>query len=178
MFPVFEHVPAYPLVFALFYGALLVFALVMARHLRVFAAVRPSNPLPRIPARFAGLVEYALIQTKMFKDPRAGLMHAGIFWGFVLLTIGTANIVTGGVIQGILSIPFDGVIWTAISAMQNVVAVIVLLSILWAFERRLISRPRRLTFNRDALMILAMIGGVVATELLAHDVAGASLGAH
>ena len=38
-------------------------------------------------------------------------MHAGIFWGFVLLTIGTANIVTGGLIQTVLSIPFDGLLW-------------------------------------------------------------------
>ena len=63
----------------------------------------------------------------MFKDPGAAIMHAGIFWGFVLLTIGTANIVTGGVIQQVLSIPFDGLLWAAISAMQNIVAVIVLL---------------------------------------------------
>ena len=41
------------------------------------------------------------------------LMHAGIFWGFVLLTIGTANIVTGGLIQAVLSIPFDGLLWAA-----------------------------------------------------------------
>jgi hypothetical protein len=38
-------------------------------------------------------------------------MHAGIFWGFVLLTIGTANIVTGGLIETILSWPLDGLIW-------------------------------------------------------------------
>src|SRR3954467_11861310 len=180
MFPAFEHVPAYPLVFFVFWGAAAVFVLAMARHLRVFAAASPVQPQPRplgdIPRRFFGLIEYALVQTKMFKDPRAGLMHAGIFWGFVLLTIGTANIVTGGVIQGILSIPFDGVIWAAIAAMQNVVAVIVLLSILWAYERRLISRPARLTYNRAALTILAMIGGVVATELLAQVVEFARYG--
>jgi Fe-S oxidoreductase len=104
----------------------------------------------------------------MFKDVRAGLMHAGIFWGFVLLTIGTANVVTGGVIEQVLSIPFDGLIWALISAMQNVVAVVVLLSIAWAFVRRLVTRPPRLTYNRDALVILTMIGGVVLTELLAE----------
>ncbi len=102
----------------------------MARHLRVFAAARPAvaqpSPFGDIPRRFAGLIEYAFVQTKMFKDWRAGLMHAGIFWGFVLLTIGTANIVTGGLIQSILSIPLDGALWAAISAMQNLVAVIVL----------------------------------------------------
>ncbi len=172
MFPVFADVPAYPFVFVLFWGAAAIFALAMARHLRVFAAARPSVEQPRpfgsIPARFAGLVEYALVQTKMFKDPRAGLMHAGIFWGFVLLTIGTANIVTGGLIEMVLSAPFDGVLWAAVSAMQNVVAVIVIVSVLWAFWRRLVTRPPRLTFNRDALVILGMIGGVVLTELLAE----------
>jgi len=180
MFPVFAEVPAYPLVFVVFWGAAAIFALAMARHLRVFEATRPTVPQPapfgRIGQRLVGLIEYAFIQTKMFKDLRAGLMHAGIFWGFILLTIGTANIVTGGLIQTVLSIPLDGAIWAAIGAMQNVVAVIVIASILWAFERRLVSRPRRLTYNRDALVILSMIGGVVATELFAQVVEFARYG--
>jgi Fe-S oxidoreductase len=170
LFGPFVDVPLYPLVFPLFWGAVVFFCLAMARHLRVFAAVRAEgpNPFTEVPRRFVGLIRYAFIQTKMFKDVRAGLMHAGIFWGFVLLTIGTANVVTGGIIEQVLSIPFDGLLWTFISAVQNVVAVIVLVSIAWAYFRRLVTRPRRLTFNRDALVILAMIGGVVATELLAE----------
>ena len=170
LFTTFEHVPAYPLVFVVFWGAAAFFMLAMARHLRVFAAVRATGPSPfaDIPTRFVGLIRYAFVQTKMFKDARAGLMHAGIFWGFVLLTIGTANIVTGGLIQELVSIPFDGLLWALVSAMQNVVAVIVLVSIGWAFLRRLVTKPKRLTYNRDALVILAMIGGVVATELLAQ----------
>jgi len=176
MFPAFAHVPAYPIVFALFYGAVAVFALAMARHLRVFAVARSSRPFASVPRRLAGLIEYAFVQTKMFKDPRAGLMHAGIFWGFVFLTIGTANIVTGGLIQAILSIPLDGALWTLVGALQNVVAVMVLGAIAWAFERRFVSRPPRLTYNRDALVILAMIGGVVATELAAQLVEAARYG--
>jgi Fe-S oxidoreductase/nitrate reductase gamma subunit len=170
LFGPFADVPAYPLVFPLFWGAVAFFCLAMARHLRVFAAVRAEGPSPftDIPRRFAGLIQYAFVQTRMFKDARAGLMHAGIFWGFVLLTIGTANVVTGGVIEQVVSVPFDGLLWTLVSGMQNVVAVIVLVSIGWAFFRRLVTRPRRLTFNRDALVILGMIGGVVLTELLAE----------
>ena len=126
----FEHVPAYPLVFPLFWGSVAFFALVLARHLRIFAAVRASGPSPfaEVPRRVGGLVRYTLLQTKMFKDPKAGVMHAGIFWGFVLLTIGTANVVTGGVIQAVLSAPFDGLLWALVLAMQNVVAVTVAVS--------------------------------------------------
>jgi Fe-S oxidoreductase/nitrate reductase gamma subunit len=170
VFEPFANVPAYLLVFPVFWGAAAFFCLAMARHLRVFAAVRASGPSPfsDIPSRFVGLIQYAFVQTKMFKDARAGLMHAGIFWGFVLLTIGTANIVTGGLIQAVISIPLDGLLWALVSAMQNVVAVIVLVAIGWAFLRRLVTKPKRLTYNRDALAILSMIGGVVATELLAQ----------
>src|SRR5687768_14244300 len=131
MFPFFEHVPFYPLVFAVFWGAALLFVLAMARHLRVFAAARAEGPSPfqDVPARLAGLVQYALVQTRMFKDPRAAILHHGIFWGFVLLTVGTANIVTGGLVQAVLSWPFDGLLWAATLAMQNVVAVIVIASV-------------------------------------------------
>ena len=79
----FATVPAYPLVFPLFWGAVIVFGLVMARHLRIFAAVRAEGPSPfsDVPRRTAGLVRYALIQTRMFKDRRAGLMHFGDLLG-------------------------------------------------------------------------------------------------
>ncbi len=183
MFDFFPHVPGYPLVFPMFWGAAAFFVLAMARHLRVFAAARgpAPNPVQGLPLRVGGLVLYAFAQTKMFKDRRAGLMHAGIFWGFVLLTIGTANIVSGGLVQAILSWPLGGLLWSLVSGLQNVVAVIVLVSIAYAYVRRLVTKPARLTYTKDALIILGLIGGVVATELLAQafeaarygDVAGA-----
>jgi Fe-S oxidoreductase len=178
MFAAFADVPAYPLVFPLFWGAVAVFGLVMARHLRIFAAARAEGPSPfsEVPRRTAGLVRYALLQTRMFKDRRVGLMHFGIFWGFVLLTIGTANMVTGGLVEAIVSWPLDGILWTAVSAMQNVVAVIVLVAVGYAFFRRLVIRPARLTMSGSALLILAMIGGLVGAELLAQAFQAASYG--
>src|SRR5258706_8343592 len=170
MFPFFADVPGYPLVFLLFWGATVFFALAMARHLRVFAAARAQGPslLDNVPVRLWGLIRYAFIQTRMVGDTRAAVLHWGIFWGFILLTIGTANIVTGGLVQAVISIPFDGFLWVLVSGMQNVVAVLTIAAVLWAFERRLISRPARLTLNNDALIILSMIGGLVAAELFAQ----------
>ena len=115
VFPAFADVPAYPLVFPLFWGAAAIFALAMARHLRVFARGPQREPdRSRRSRACGGRSRYALVQTRMFRDLRAGLLHAGIFWGFVLLTIGTANIVTGGLVQAIISIPFDGALWAAV----------------------------------------------------------------
>jgi len=168
MFPAFAEVPGYPLVFPLFYGAVAIFALAMARHLRVFATARPVDPaavLANTPARIASFVRYAVLQTRMFRDLRAGLLHAGIFWGFVVLTVGTANAVTGGLVEAIVAAPFDGVLWAIVSGFQDVLVVGVIVAVGWALWRRLVTRPARLTFNRDALVILSMIGGVVVSEL-------------
>ena len=86
MFEPFADVPAYPLVFPVFWGAAAFFVLAMARHLRVFAAVRASGPSPfsDIPARFAGLDPVRVPPDRRCSGTRGpALMHAGIFWGFV-----------------------------------------------------------------------------------------------
>jgi Fe-S oxidoreductase/nitrate reductase gamma subunit len=168
MFEPFANVPLYPLVFPVFWGAAVFFALAMARHLRVFAAARNASPTDHPLRRLSGTIRYGLVQTRMFRDWQAGALHFGIFWGFVLLTIGTANIVTGGLIQAIVSIPFDGALWAAINALQNVVAVVVLACVAWAIWRRVVVRPARLTLSRHAIDILVLIGAVVATELAAQ----------
>ena len=91
MFEPFAEVPLYPLVFPVFWGAAAFFTLAMARHLRVFAAARNASPVDHPARRLWGTVRYGLVQTRMFRDLSAGLLHFGIFWGFVLLTIGTAQ---------------------------------------------------------------------------------------
>jgi Fe-S oxidoreductase len=167
MFPAYADVPGYALVFPVLYGAMAYFALAMARHLRIFAAARSSNPFASVPRRAAGLVVYALGQARMFRDARAGFMHIAIFWGFVVLTVGTADIATGGLVQAIVGWPLGGALWSAVTALGNVAAVAVLLAVGYAAWRRLVSRPHRLALTRGALVILGLIGGVVGTELLA-----------
>ena len=159
------RVPWYPLVFPLIYGALAVFGLLMARHLRVFAAARPVRPFADVRRRTAALVRYALVQTRMFRDPRAGTMHYAIFAAFVFLSIGVANAATGGLVEAILAAPLDGAIWAAVLFCRNVAAVAALVAVGYALVRRLVVRPARLTLSRSGIVILLLIGGIVAAEL-------------
>lgn len=152
-----------PLVFL---AALVVFILRMARHLRVFAAVQPAAVTDQPQSRLSALVVYAIAQVRMFRDPGPGLMHAAIFWGFVILTIGTANRVTFGLVQAILEWPLGGWLWRLILVGQGLLALGVLGGLGYAFLRRLLTRPARITLSRDALTILWLIGAVVLTEVL------------
>ena len=104
----------------------------------------------------------------MFADPTAGIIHALIFWGFVILTIGTVDRLFFGIVHTITSNILDGWPWRLILLGQNIVAVGVLIAVAAAFLRRVIVQPRRMTLSRDGLLILVLIGGVVLTELLAE----------
>ncbi len=168
MFEAFDIVPAYPLVFPVFWGAFAVFGLVVARHLRIFAEARAEGPraLVQIPRRTWGVVRYALLQTRMFRDRRVGVMHIGLFLGSTILLMGNANAVTGGFLQAVVSWPLDGAFWTLLTGVQNTVALAAFAVVAYAFERRLISRPARLLFTRTALIILTMIFAVVSPVTL------------
>lgn len=179
LFAPFEHVPWYPLVFPIFWGAFALFLVVIARRLRVFTAVHADGgPVAgaALGRRAWGLVRYALLQSKMFRWTRAGVIHYVVFLGSTILLTANINIVTGGLLQAVVSWPLEGAIWTFLVGLQNVIAVGVLLSLVYLFGRRLISRPSRLTLDRTGLLILTMIGLVVSTEFFAQAFEAAAFG--
>jgi len=163
---VVERVPFYPLAPTLFVVAVIGFMLLMARHLRVFAVARPAA-IGDEPGRFGSLFIYAVAQVRMFRDLDAGLLHAAIFWGFVTLTVGTADRVTFGLLEHLVRPLLDGWLWRLLMLGQNVFVLTVFGATAYALFRRLVWRyPRRTTLSRDALIILWLIGGVVLSEWL------------
>ena len=67
---------------------LLVFAGIIAGRLRLLLRARPAARLDRIPERIRRAVVYGLGQKKFLRGEQpAGIMHALIFWGFVVLML-------------------------------------------------------------------------------------------
>lgn len=163
-----EQVPLYPLAPLVFLGAAALFLLQMGRHLRVFQAAQPATVTDAGDTRIRSMVRYALVQVRMFRDPTAGWMHAAIFWGFVILTIGTVDRLLFGWVHAIVGWPLDGWLWRFLMALQHLMIVAVLAGIAVALVRRTVIRPRRLTLSRDGLRILLLIAAIVLTELLAE----------
>ncbi len=170
LFAPFEHVPWYPLVFPIFWGAFALFAIFIARRLRVFTAVHADGgPVAsaELGRRAWGLVRYAIFQSKMFKWTQSGVIHYVVFLGSTILLTANINIVTGGLLQAVVGWPLDGTFWTFLVALQNIIAVGVLASLVYLFYRRLVLRPSRLSLDRTGLQILTMIFLVVSTEFVA-----------
>jgi Fe-S oxidoreductase len=170
MFPAYAEVPFYPLVFPIFWGTFGLFLIIIARRLRVWTAVRAGGPvaLSEVGRRAWGLIRYAFLQTKMFRWTWAGTAHYAFFLGSTLLLTANIDMVTGGLLRAVVGWPLDGVLWTALVAIQNVLAVTVLAMLGYMFYRRLVIRPARLSLTRAGLGILTMITLVVSTEFFAQ----------
>jgi Fe-S oxidoreductase len=172
-----QNVPFYPLAPLLFLVSAVLFALLMARHLRVWAYAKSAPTVRDEPGRLSSLIKYSIVQVRMFRDLDAGIMHATIFWGFVILTVGTADRVTFGIIHTILAGILDGWLWRLYLLTANLFVLGVLVMVGYALFRRLVWRyPRRTTLSRDALVILLLIGGVVLSEWLAEGFRIAAFG--
>jgi Fe-S oxidoreductase len=142
----------------------------LVRYMRLgYGEDRSDHPWRRL----ANVLTVGIAQTKILRDRTAGAMHATIFWGFIVLTIGTIEILIQGVFP---RFGFDDVLarplYAAYVVTQDAFAVLVLAAVAYAYYRRLVLRPARLKGDKiehlDAYIILGMIGGLMVTLVLAN----------
>jgi len=149
------------------------FALNVQRLVRYLRIGLPENRTNDPGKRVENVLSIGIAQSKIFRDPIAGPMHAAIFWGFVVLTAGTIEILIQGVFN---AFSYDALlpdpIYRFYAFSQDAFAVLVLGAIGFAMYRRLVLHPKRLEGDKlehtDALIILSLIGGLMVTLLLTN----------
>jgi Fe-S oxidoreductase len=149
------------------------FALNVQRLVAYLRLGQRENRLDHPLVRIKNLLSIGIAQTKIFRDPVAGAMHATIFWGFMVLTAGTVEILIQGVFSGFsFALMLPRPVYLLYSLSQDVFALLVVGAIAFAFFRRLVLHPKRLEGDHlehlDAYLILGMIGGLMVTLLLAN----------
>ena len=158
-------IPFYPLIVLPAAGAIALFWRRARRHLAVLRAGRPIDRLDQPLRRAWGVVVYVIGQRRLLNELGPGLMHASIFWGFLVLLVTTGSYFTNGLVEAILRWPLGGIAWLAAVAVANLFIGLILVALAYAAWRRIVRRPARLALSRDAFVILAMILGVVVTEV-------------
>jgi Fe-S oxidoreductase/nitrate reductase gamma subunit len=130
----------------------------------------PDDRSDKPATRIRNLILIGFGQTKILRDPVAGALHASVFWGFVVLTIGTAEIIISGLFPGfsyamILPTP----VYALYTLSQELFAVLVLAAVAVLLYRRIIVKPARLQGDKvhsgDAILILSMIGALMVSLL-------------
>ncbi len=138
----------------------------------MFFAQKKDDRFDRVGERLTRVWKIAFAQTKLMRDPKAGLLHLTIFWGFVLFLFAVAE----AFIQGFytpFSWHFTGIFYSAITLVQDVFSVLVIIACLYALYRRFILHIPRLEVEKsgklDAAFILVLIILVCVSMLGANS---------
>ncbi|HSD88127.1 MAG TPA: (Fe-S)-binding protein [Kofleriaceae bacterium] len=143
-----------------------------------------ADPRPRLDdlaGRVADVGIYFFGQKKVAEEGpqhRTSKHHLIIFWGFLIITIATADTVVSSAIPGLSLRLLPGAIFNPLYLVIDVFNGLVLLMIVWAIIRRTLVKPRLIPMNVDAGLILGAIGALMITHFLMHayEFAGTATG--
>jgi hypothetical protein len=149
-------------------SAFALFAYSGKRILDLLKIGKPDNRFDNIGLRIKNVIVIAIAQSKLFRDPVAGIVHALIFWGFVLFISAVVESFIQGFFPG-FTFAFLGPVFSIMTITQDVFGVLVILSVLFALYRRFVQKVKRLEVDsegqKDAAFILIMILFVVVSML-------------
>jgi Fe-S oxidoreductase/nitrate reductase gamma subunit len=145
----------------------------LSRKLSLLLTGRRQVELGRWGERLRGLLVFFVGQKRMFLEPIPGIMHALIFWGFLVFTVRSLSMVVEGLTQGWELPLMHTTLGHAYLLSKDLFAVMVLVGLAIAAWRRLVTRPERLEYSADAWVILGLIAALMVTDLLAD---GARIG--
>ena len=114
-------------------------------------------------SRIQSVATFVFGQKRLFKDKYSGPMHFTIFWGFIILTIGSIIFLVRGLFPSVGAL--QGVPAVILNVATDVMAVFVLIALGMAAYKRYVMRPKRLVRNFDALAVLILIAIVVLADV-------------
>ncbi|MCL6100684.1 MAG: (Fe-S)-binding protein [Bacteroidetes bacterium] len=147
----------------IFSGAIGFFVYNLKRIFSYIKLAQPENRFDNPSQRIKNVLKIGLAQSKILREPVAGLIHVLIFWGFMLFLLSVLE----AIIQGFyppFSWHFLGPIFSLLTLVQDFFGLFVIIAVVWALYRRFIQKVARLQLEGhglDAAAILLMILGVV-----------------
>ncbi|MDX9928469.1 MAG: 4Fe-4S dicluster domain-containing protein [Bacteroidales bacterium] len=120
-----------------------VFARTAIRIIRYIGFTRKGFPVRNTGRRFSLMMSVAFGQTKLFRKPVLGLLHALVFWGFCVILIGSIEMVIDGLAGTERVLSVLGPVYDVIIASGDIFALLVAISILVFLFRRLFMHVRR-----------------------------------
>jgi Fe-S oxidoreductase len=105
-------------------------------------------------------------QKKLLKDKKSGIMHVMMFYGFLLVQLGAIDFIWKGLVPG-SHLPL-GPLYPAFTFFQEIVTLMILVSVIFAFYRRYIEKLARLKRGLKAGLVLIFIGTLMLSVLLGN----------
>ncbi|MBK8913074.1 MAG: (Fe-S)-binding protein [Phycisphaerales bacterium] len=152
------------------------FAVTAWRRWRLMMAAAAPDPRFDAPAaRIVGVLRYVLGQARMFRYRAAGIAHALIFVGFVVLGLRTVILAARGFVDrpdfGFWLFDDGTILGNAYGFIKDLLSLLVIVGVTYFLYTRLVTRPRRMELSVEGVVILLMILGLMLSDL-AYEVIG------
>lgn len=124
------------------------------RHWRNWTLGRPDERWDRPWDRIKGLLSNTVLHLSVLKEAYPGIMHLCIFYGFVVLVLGTAVVL----LQADLGLQvFHGPFYLWLSLALDILGLAAIVGLVLAAFRRYVLRPKRLDRAADDAITLAAL---------------------
>jgi Fe-S oxidoreductase len=177
-------------IFAILVAAALgMFTWTLRRFIRLLFAGRADDRSDRVGERIGSVLTYFFGQKKVIEKtvlpakrlPRfvsalGSKYHFLIFWGFIIITLGTAETMVQGLFPAFSLVALNAPVGLWLYGVIDWSTLVVLLVIGFAVFRRLVLQPRLIPMSRDAAAILTAIAALMVTHFGIHALRGVAAG--
>jgi heterodisulfide reductase subunit C/nitrate reductase gamma subunit len=143
----------------------IVFAWTMRRIFSFIKLTKPAFPIKNIGQRVLLTLEIALAQTKILRRPLIGLIHALVWWGFIVILFGSLEMIFDGLFGTERIFSILGPIYNFLIAAGDLFGLVILIAIFIFLIRRNVLKIKRFEgvemkklSHQDANIALSLIG--------------------
>ena len=119
-----------------------------------------------VKARLNKIWVFVFGQKKLLKDKKSGILHVMMFYGFLLVQFGAIDFIWKGLVPG-SHLPL-GPLYPYFTFFQELVTLMILVSVIGAFYRRYIEKLVRLKRGLKAGLVLIFIGALMVSVLVGN----------
>lgn len=149
--------------------ALFLFAKVIATRVAYIRLGKKSEFDGEINYRLRRIWKNVFGQSKLLKDKKSGTIHVMMFYGFILVQFGAIDMFVKGLSPG-NHLPF-GMFYPGFVFFQELVTLMILAAVCWAFYRRYMEKLVRLKRGFKAGLVLIFIGTLMISVLFGNGMA-------
>ncbi|MEC5424432.1 (Fe-S)-binding protein [Virgibacillus sp. C22-A2] len=149
--------------------ALYLFAKVVATRIAYIRLGKKSEFDGEFKERFRRVGTIVFGQSKLLKDKKSGIIHVMMFYGFILVQFGAIDFIVKGLAPD-HHLPF-GIFYPGFVFFQELVTLMILVAVVWAFYRRYMEKLVRLKRGFKAGLVLIFIGTLMVSVLVGNGMA-------